>query len=112
MTSKNALPTRSVHSASLMKRMLQGAGIALVLIILFLLSADEPDPSWPKLWFIKPMIIVPIAGATGGVLYYFMDHLRAKGAWQKILAIVLSLIGYIIALWLGTVLGLNGTMWN
>jgi hypothetical protein len=112
MTQKNDLTTLPVHSASLSKRMMQGAGIALILITIFLLGAGEPDPDWPKLWMIKPLIIVPLAGAMGGVFYYFMDHLRYQGGWIKVLAYIISLIGYVIVLWFGTVLGLNGTWWD
>lgn len=112
MTQNDNLKTQQIHPVSLSKRMLQGAGIALILIIIFLIGVDETDPSWPRLWMIRPLVIVPLAGAMGGVLYYFMDHLRNQGGWRKVLAITLSLIGYIIALWLGTVLGLDGTLWN
>ena len=112
MTPQNKLTTQPLHRASLSKRMLQGAGIALILIIVFLLGAGEPDPDWPRLWPIRPLIIVSLAGALGGVFYYFMDHLRHGGGWKNTLAIFLSLIGYLIVLWLGTVLGLDGTYWN
>ena len=77
-----------------------------------MLGVDEPKPEWPKLWMAKPLIMVPIAGAMGGVFYYFMDHLRYQGGWRKVLAYIISLIGYIIILWIGTVLGLNGTLWD
>jgi hypothetical protein len=112
MTPQKELTNVPIHSASLAKRMLQGAGIALILIGMFLLSVDEPDPSWPRLWMMKPLTIVPLAGALGGVFYYFMDNLRYQGGWKKTLAIILSLIGYIVVLWLGTVLGLDGTLWD
>jgi hypothetical protein len=112
MTQRNELQNQPIHAASAGKRMLQGAGIALILIIVFLLSAGEPDPSWPKLWMIKPLIIVPLAGALGGVFYYNMDPLRSQGGWRTALAYILSLVVYIVVLWLGTVLGLNGTMWD
>ena len=112
MTQKNNVTTQPVHPASLSKRMLQGAGIALVLITIFLLGVDESDPSWPRLWMMRPLIVVPLAGAMGGVFYYFMDHLRQEGGWKKLVANLLSLIGYIIVLWLGTVLGLDGTLWD
>ena len=112
MTQRNNETAQLVHPASLGKRMLQGAGIALILIIVFLLGAGEPNPDWPKLWMLKPLIIVPLAGAMGGVFYYFMDHLRYQGGWRRTLAIILSLIGYVIVLWLGTVLGLDGTWWD
>ena len=112
MTPTKNLTTQLIHSSSLGKLMLLGAGISLILITIFLLGVGEPNPAWGKLWMIKPLIIVPLAGAMGGVFYYFMDHLRYQGGWRKALAYILSLIGYIIALWLGTVLGLNGTLWN
>ncbi|MCX2451522.1 hypothetical protein OQX61_09620 [Pedobacter sp. PLR] len=112
MTQHNSLPTQSIHAAPLSKRMLQGAGIALILIVFFLFQTGEPNPEWGKLWMIKPLIIVPLAGACGGIAYYVMDHIRYHNGWRKVMANILSLIVYIIALWLGTVLGLNGTYWN
>ena len=110
MIQKNDLTT--IHSASAGKRMLQGAGIAFIAISLFLLSARSGNPFWPKYWMVKPLLIVPVAGALGGVFYYFMDYLRHQGGWLKVVAIFISLIGYLVALWLGSVLGLNGTYWN
>jgi hypothetical protein len=112
MTQPKELQNQPIHAASVGKRMLQGAGIALILIIVFLLSAGEPNPDWPKLWMIKPLLIVPLAGALGGVFYYNMDHLRYQGGWREALAYILSLLVYLLVLWLGTVLGLNGTWWD
>ena len=104
--------TKPIHQAPVGRRMLTGAAIALILIIAFLFGADTPDPYWPKLWIIKPLIIVPAAGAMGGLFYHLMDSLRYQGGWKRILANILSLLVYIIALWMGTVLGLNGTYWD
>ena len=112
MTQRKYLATASIDTALLSKRMLQGAGIALILIIVFLLQAGDPNPEWGKLWMIRPLIIVPLAGAMGGVFYYIMDRLLYHGGWKLVLANILSLIVYIIGLWLGTVLGLAGTFWN
>lgn len=112
MKTDNSLQTPQIHTAPVGKRMLQGAGIALVLISLFLFSVDNPNPEWPKFWMLKPLVIVPVAGAMGGVFYYFMDHLRFQGGWIKVLSIFMRLFGYVIALWLGTVLGLSGTLWD
>lgn len=112
MTARNNLTTQHIHSASLGKRMLQGGGIALVLITAFLISAGEGNPNWPKYWMIRPLIIVPLAGAMGGLCYYFLDHLRYQGGWMKVLAYILSFLVYIIGLWMGTVLGLDGTWWD
>ncbi len=109
---KSNLTTQPIHPGSAGKRMLLGAGIALILIVVFLLGADEPKPEWGKLWMIKPLLIVPLAGAAGGLFYYLVDHRLHQGGWRKVLAILLGLIGYIISLWLGIVLGLDGTWWD
>ena len=108
----NNLTIQPIHPASLAKRMLLGAGIALILITIFLLGVRETNPAWGKLWMIKPLVIVPLAGATGGLFYYFIDNVFNQGGWKKALTIILSLLIYIIGLWLGFVLGLNGTLWN
>ncbi|HCT94857.1 MAG: potassium transporter KefB [Bacteroidetes bacterium GWE2_39_28] len=101
-----------METASMVKRMLIGAGIALVLITLFLLGVDEPNPEWPKLWMIRPLVVVPIAGAFGGFLTFHIDKRLNQGTWAKIAAVVLSFIAYVFVLWMGSVLGLAGTLWN
>lgn len=108
----NITKSNQFHTGSVYKRMLQGGGIALILITLFLAGVDEPNPEWPKFWMIRPLVVVPIAGAMGGVFYYFMDFMRNQGLWSKILANLISLLAYLVAVWMGTVLGLDGTLWN
>lgn len=88
-----------------------GAGVGLIVIAFFVFGADHPNPEWGKLWMIRPLIITPMAGALGGAFYYFMDRLTSKGL-NKTLAAALSLIVFIIGLWLGIVLGLAGTLWD
>jgi len=103
---------QNFHTGSVYKRMLQGGAVALVLIVLFLAGVDEPNPEWPKYWMVRPLIVVPIAGAMGGVFYYFMDFMRNGGLWSKIFANILSLLAYLVAIWMGSILGLDGTLWN
>ena len=78
MNPSNSLQTNPVHSASIWQRMLQGAARALILIVIFLAGVDDPDPAWGKFWMVQPLIIVPCAGAMGGVIYYFLDHMRRQ----------------------------------
>jgi hypothetical protein len=99
------------QSVSLIKSTLIGAGIALTVITLFLFGA-EADPIWGRFWKIRPLIITPLAGATGGAFYYFLDKLRSSGRLNPVVAITLSLVIYIIGLWMGIVLGLDGTLWD
>jgi hypothetical protein len=100
-----------MHTAPLGRCMLIGAGIALILVTIFMSGANA-DPAWGPYWMIRPLIVVPLAGATGGLFYYLMDRLRCQGGWKKLAANVISFIIYLFGLWMGTVLGFNGTLWN
>jgi hypothetical protein len=104
--------TSQVQELSLGKRMLIGGGIGLLLISFFLVTAGEPNPEWEKFWRIRPLVVVTFAGAMGGLCNYFIVRICAQLGITKIVAIILSLIVFIIGLWLGTVLGLDGTYWN
>lgn len=97
---------------ALIIRMLVGAGIALVIILALVLSVDELPPTWHKTWWVRPLVITPLAGAAGGLFFHFMFMLGKEGTWKKIVVTLIGIIGYVIALWMGTVLGLAGTMWN
>lgn len=101
-----------INKPSLIKRMVIGALIGLTLITIFLSGTGEPNPEWGKYWWIRPIIIVPIAGAMGGAFNYFISEQDYKTDLGKILAIVISLIVFVIGLWMGSVLGLAGTYWN
>ena len=112
MTSRNESQTQTKRPVPLAKPMLIGGGIGLLLISFFVFGVDEPNPAWERYWIIKPLLIVPFAGSLGGVFYSFMNHLGYQGKLNKTVAILLSLVVFIIGLWLGIVLGLNGTMWD
>ncbi len=113
MTQRNSLDPQPFVTLSMVKRMLVGGGIALAAILVFVLGTPHPNPEWGKYWMIKPLIITPSAGAAGGVLFYFINNVVGyPDRWVKFLGLVLSCIFFIIALWMGLVLGLNGTMWN
>ncbi|WP_379085434.1 hypothetical protein [Pedobacter sp. UC225_65] len=111
MTTQENL-TATIHRGSLNKRMVQGAIIGLILISAFLISAGKGRPEWGNWWMIKPLIIVPFAGAVGGAIYYYMDQVRSKGGWHRIVADLISIIIFLIGMWMGSVLGLSGTYWN
>ncbi|RAW02237.1 potassium transporter KefB [Pseudochryseolinea flava] len=96
---------------SLSKRMLIGAGIGL-LAILFFLVPGEANPEWSKFWMIRPLIIVPLAGAMGGMCNYYILQFQKLVGLNKIVAVVLSILVFIVGLWMGIVLGLDGTMWD
>ena len=111
MTQHNEITSKPGQPISLVKPMLIGAGIALLLISIFVFGVDNPNPEWPKYWFIRPLIITPLGGAVGGAFYAFMDYQSSRG-FNRTVAILLSIVVYVIGLWMGTVLGLAGTMWD
>ena len=112
MTQQNNLIIQPINWPSLGKRMLLGASIGLAVILFFVLGVDEPNPEWGKLWMIRPLLVTPSAGAMGGAFYYFMNHITYKGSWKRVLANIVSVIVFIIGIWMGIVLGLVGTMWH
>lgn len=111
MTDKNT-SVAPPSLTTLKKRAIIGAAIGLVLTFLFILSADKADSSWSKLWFIKPLMLTPFATAMGGAFFYYIEQLFFFNGWKKPLAIIIGLIGFVVSLWLGMVLGFNGTYWN
>ena len=104
--------TTSVLAGSLRNRVLLGTAIGLAVISFFVFGVDHPDPEWGEYWRIRPLIVTPLAGASAGVLYHLMSYVRRQGGWLTIVGWLVSILGYMIALWLGIVLGLHGTMWN
>ena len=111
MTQQHNSSNQPVNSVALAKPILMGAGIAFLVISFFVFGVDEPHPEWGKFWMIRPLIITPLAGALGGAVYAFMDYQSSRGL-NRPLAVILSIVVYLIGLWLGTVLGLDGTMWD
>lgn len=97
---------------SLTTRMLIGAGLALLLISIFLMGVNNADPSWGKYWMIRPLLVVPFAGAMGGLCNYFIMTKLTKMGLNKVVAIILSVLVCVIGLWMGFILGLDGTLWD
>ena len=112
MTQKNNLTRQPNLRVSFGRSMLIGAAVGLILISLFVFNVSDPKPEWGKFWRIRPLLITPLAGAMGGLFYGFMNYLSLKSGFNKALAIIIGLIVFIVALWLGIVLGLDGTLWN
>ena len=101
-----------ISPKSLLKTMLLGATLGLILISLMVFSLKHPNPDWGKWWFIRPLIIVPFVSALGSLSFYLKDFIAPKSIFARVLVVLLSTIAFIIALWVGIVLGLDGTLWN
>lgn len=112
MTQTDNLTAQSGKPGSLAKRMLIGAGIGMAIIAFFVLPVKHPKAEWGQLWMLKPFIITPLSGAMAGLLAHFMAQSGNTNAWNKTLTFLLTAIICVICLWLGIVLGLNGTLWD
>lgn len=93
------------HHQSLGKRTLQGAGIALVMVIIFLLFLLFVGGVWVSL----PMATVPIGGALGAMFYYLMVKVWFRSGWKKVFATIFSILVYLIFLWLSLVIAFSIT---
>ena len=111
MTQQNKSQNQPMQAVSFVKPTVVGAAIALLVISFFVFGVDAPHPAWGKYWMIRPLIITPLAGAMGGAFYALMDYQSSRG-FNRTLAILLSIVIYLVGLWLGIVLGLDGTMWD
>lgn len=101
-----------VYTGSYLKPMLIGALIAFLLMTLFLSGVNHEKPEWGLYWKIRPLLMAPFAGACGGLFYFLMEPLRRQGGWKMAASLFLCLMVYVFGLWMGTVLGLLGTLWN
>jgi hypothetical protein len=112
MTTQQNLSERPIFTKLLFLRMLLGALIGLGLISFMVFGVDHPNPDWPKYWRVRPLIVTPLAGAVGAAFFHFTSLMRYRTEWMRLLANIFSFLVFIIGLWMGTVLGLVGTMWN
>jgi hypothetical protein len=100
-------------SPLLWKRVWVGAGIALLLITLFIFpSILHPKPEWKSYWMLRPLLVVPIAGGVAAAIVHQLLGWQARHKWPKLLIYFICFLGYLIALWMGTVAGLDGTLWD
>lgn len=112
MTHQNLFQPRPIHFPSLLKAMLIGFAIGLLAISFFVFGVDEPNPNWPEFWRVRPLIVTPLTAAFGGAGFYIATNQLSNNSIQKTAGYVVGIIGFVVALWLGIVLGLDGTMWN
>jgi len=112
MMTQEKFVERKLFSNLVIKRMLLIGSIALIMVSVFVIGAGQGDPAWGRNWRIKPLLLTPLFGAAVGLLYDITEPLRKIHGWAGKAFIVLSIIGVLVGLWIGLVLGLNGTMWD
>lgn len=78
--------------------------------ILFVIFSREPQL---ETWMLFPSILIPMGGAIGGAFFYLMGFHWFPQGKKKLIALLVSTIAYIGALWISAVLAfaLTGD-WN
>jgi hypothetical protein len=89
-----------------------GALTGLILILAFTGNVTDPDPAWGVYWKVRPLIVTPLVGAVGAGIAYYTYWLLQKFHWSRVLTLIVCAFGFIVSIWLGIVLGLDGTLWN
>lgn len=97
---------------AILQNMIFGFVIGLIMICAMVFSVNDPDPAWGVYWKIRPMIVTPVITAFGACSFFLKNIVHPKEASMKLLIFILSLLGFIMSFWIGTILGLDGTLWN
>ena len=101
-----------LNRSAFAKPIIIGYVFAFILIAVMVFTVNTPRPEWGKYWMVQPLIVTPLMGAMGGLFFSLVNFFGSKRGLNKIVTVPVGLVGSIIALWLGIVLGLHGTMWN
>lgn len=104
--------TKSISPKSLFRHLISGWAIGLLITTLLIFSADEFKPEWDEWWMLKPLIITPLAAAAGMLGFYLRNYLSPTSGLGKITVFAISVLLFLAALWIGIVLGFDGTLWN
>lgn len=108
---KNVQKQATVQSKFLLVSIAAGASTGLILVALFLSGADNAKPEWGTYWVVKPLVMMPLAGMAGEAVFGLLLQKYTHGA-ERLLAVLFGSLIFLTGLWLGMVLGFNGTYWN
>ena len=103
---------KAIGMQQIIQRMLGGAAVGLLIVTLLVFSAGHPKPEWREWWMLRPMAITPIATAFGSLAFFSLNIFRPKERWKKMAVLLLSTLVFMITLWTGIILGLDGTLWD
>ena len=114
MNAQNELQ-HTLHNKPLGRFVLQGAGIALLLVTIFLAIIFPiggvliGKTFWQGVGQFLPLVTVTAGGALGGMIYYQVVQRWYPSGWKKVLSTVFSILLYIVLLWLSLIAGFSAT---
>lgn len=103
---------KPINLSTLIKFAIAGAFLALILISLLIFSVNTPKPEWGQHWFIRPIIVAPIIASIGGISMYLVNLGEFESKLLNLLLFLFSIVLFLFFLWIGIILGLDGTLWN
>ena len=89
-----------------------GIFIGLSITLLFVFGATGEQPQWGPHWWIRPIVIIPLAGWCSGFVFQLLYQKSKSSGKYQVIAVVLGVLLWLIGLWMGMVLGLDGTYWD
>jgi hypothetical protein len=93
------------------KFILYPALLGFLLASLFLISVGGGPSDWHPAWMLQPLILVTAAGATAGSIHGGLAPRFFRGKYKILHYAALGLL-YLVAYWMGMVLGFHGTYWH
>ncbi len=84
---------------------LLGALAPFSLHLFIILTKEEVFESW----MLVPLILIPLGGALGGIIFYLMGFIWFPTGSKKLVAIIFSTILYFVAIWISAVIAFNFT---
>ncbi|BCY29398.1 potassium transporter KefB [Flavobacterium okayamense] len=103
---------KPINLSTLIKFAITGAVIALILISLLIFSVNTPKPEWGQHWYIRPLIVTQFVTSIGGIALYLLNLKDFKSKILNLILLICSILIFVFFLWIGTILGLDGTLWN
>lgn len=103
---------KPINLSTLIKFAIAGAVIALILISLLIFSVNTPKPEWGQHWYIRPLIVTPFITSIGGIALYLLNLKDFKSKILNLILLIMSILIFVFFLWIGIILGLDGTLWN
>ncbi|MDA3614427.1 LrgB family protein [Polluticaenibacter yanchengensis] len=103
---------RQISAATIAKTMLTGLVTGLVIISLFVFTVNNPKPEWGNNWRMQPLLLTPLVVAFGSLVFFANRIFQPQNKTVKTLLLIGSIIAFVFSIWIGIIIGLNGTLWN
>lgn len=97
-----------LRSRAFFKSVLWGAGIAFILLIIFLFVTSRGEMDYGS-WVLVPIFSVTVGGGFGGIFYSIMGLFRNQGGRKKVLANIISILVYAAILYCSLIIALDMT---